>query len=438
MHKQPEGFVAETVDEQIERFALIGRDQQPPSEACVVQDLQGLYVQVDSPEQVRRSLDNIWARLADEVSPVNQTMFSAPDTDSLRVPGGGLASDAATRPPLTLINGQFAANQSMGKRDHASRNAISLPVRPRSRKQSLRRTLTLSALAAVVLLSVFSWSMVTRLAVHPSTITGSGPGTSTMTPIPATPAPQSLRSQVQGLLTQFHQEVTDWGQTHQFHDNYNNKSYPLDYEYDQQGIGGVLDHMVQQASSSADFQATLTLIQNELTNLHAMEANSTDQKPWNQVHNADTSLLNHYQFNSGVVVVVSLLEQNMRVYQHGQLLKAFQITTGRYELPTLPGSWQVLSSQTNVTLVSASPRGSPDWYPPMLVNYALGFHTGGYLIFDSWWRATYGPGTNFPHHDTGGNESFAGNGSQGGVNLPKSDMAWLYTVAQVNTPVVIY
>jgi hypothetical protein len=100
----------------------------------------------------------------------------------------------------------------------------------------------------------------------------------------------------------------------------------------------------------------------------------------------------------GTVVVVSLLEQCMRVYQDGQLINAFLVTTGRYEVPSLPGSWQVIQHQENVTLMSAYPNSSPFWFPPTPVRYLLAYHMGGYMIFDSWWRTNFGPGTNFPRY----------------------------------------
>jgi hypothetical protein len=67
-------------------------------------------------------------------------------------------------------------------------------------------------------------------------------------------------------------------------------------------------------------------------------------------------------------------------------------------------------------------------------NYKLNW---GYLICDSWWRANYGPGTQFPHYDSSG-EAIAGNGSTGSVNVSEADMAGLYNLAQVNTSVIVY
>lgn len=436
MHMQPEDFLAETVDEQIEQLQLAERGRDTSPAISVVQDLQGLYAQIDTPEQVRRSLDAIWSRLADHVSPENQTMRSIPSTDPLRAVRDNAhisSSTAHANQTAPVTDGEYTYNEN-----RAENEITTLPTRParaRSGKRHVRRTLALSTLAAIVLLSVFSWALVTRL--NPSSgQTGSGSGTATPT-VPATPAPQSLRDQAQQLLKQFHTEVTTWGSTHQYHDAVDGKSYALDYAYDQQGIGGVLDHMFSQAKSSADYHAVIDQIQDELTNLHALENDAADQTPWSQPHSADTGLLSHYKLNSGTVIVVSLVEQSLRVYQNGQLVRAFQITSGRYERPTLPGSWTVETKQSPVTLMSPEPKGSPYWYPPTPVQHAVMFHSGGYLLVDGWWRANLGAGTQFPHHDTGGS-TLSSNGSLGTIDLNEKDMAWLYAHVQINTPVVVY
>lgn len=425
MHTQADGFRAETVDEQIEQLALARRDQQATSEVSVVQDLRDLYEQGDTPEQVRHSLDTIWSRLADHLSPEAQTMFSAPEIGSLS------DNQPDARPAFTLLT---QSGEQMEEVRTTGKSMTLPPARvPHERRRSSRRTLLFSVMAAVVLLGLFSWIMVAQLAPHNSSKLGSGPGTPTPT-VPATPAPQSLQDQAQQLVNQFHQEVMTWGNTHQYEDPYDGKNYTLDYAYGQKGIGGVLDGMLSQAKSSADYQAVIDSTQIELTNLHAMEANYSDSTPWNQTHHADTNLLSQYKLNSGMVIVVSLLEQSMRVYQNGHLVKAFQVTTGGYDKPALPGSWQILNRQSPTKLESAVPKGSPDWYPPTPVQYALLFHSGGYLICDSWWRTSYGPGTEFPGHNSSGAAPVA----PVSVNLSEQNMLWLYNNTQMNTPVVIY
>jgi hypothetical protein len=433
MRKRQDNFRPEVVDEQIEQLLPT---ENPAPVSRMVQNLQGLYLQRDTPEQERRSLDAIWSRLTDHLSAENQTMPSPSASDLLHL----LSREELQTSPVHQHQASLEAqSEQVGYAAPSQGGMLTLPERPvlrQSSKRNPRRTLALSALAALVLLSIVSWVLVVRLNVEDHSHSGSGPGTPVPT-IPATPAPQSLRVQAHQLLNQFHQEVTTWGKTHQYQDTWDGKSYELDYAYDQQGIGAVLDRLVDQAKSSADYQEAIDQIQNELTNLSAMESNATDETLWKQVHRTDSSLLNHYKLNTGVVVVVSLLEQSMRIYQDGQLINAFQITSGTYETPSLPGTWQIIQRQANVVIKSPYPKGSPQWYPPMPVQYLLTYHTGGYTILDSWWRADYGRGTNFPHRDTGGNPQ-ANNASLGSVDLPSGSMAWLYKHVQLNTPVVIY
>ncbi|HYX50033.1 MAG TPA: hypothetical protein VE843_09850, partial [Ktedonobacteraceae bacterium] len=82
-----------------------------------------------------------------------------------------------------------------------------------------------------------------------------------------------VQGQANYLLKQFHREVTNWGSTHQYHDSYDNTSYPLDYEYDQQeGFGSDADVAVQTAQTLDDYQAAINTINDDMTNLKAMEA----------------------------------------------------------------------------------------------------------------------------------------------------------------------
>lgn len=46
-----------------------------------------------------------------------------------------------------------------------------------------------------------------------------------------------LKAQATTLIAQFHQEVTTWGNAHQYYDKYNGQSYPLDGGYMTKGIG---------------------------------------------------------------------------------------------------------------------------------------------------------------------------------------------------------
>ncbi|MFL5703233.1 MAG: L,D-transpeptidase, partial [Ktedonobacteraceae bacterium] len=87
---------------------------------------------------------------------------------------------------------------------------------------------------------------------------------------------------------------------------------------------------------------------------------------------------------------------------------------------------------------SSDPPDSPYWYPPTPINYAINYHSDGYFIHDAWWRGNFGPGTQFPHYDVGGDEAYARNGSHGCINMPENDAAWLYANTNYNTQIIVY
>ncbi len=250
-----------------------------------------------------------------------------------------------------------------------------------------------------------------------------------------------MQSQATYLLKQFHQEVTNWGNSHQYHDSYDGGVYNLDYEYDAQGIGSDADAAVQSSQTIDDYQPAIDLINNDFSNLKAMEADYSDKTPWNQPHAADISLMNHYNVygpSSGAVLVVSLVEQTLRYYNNGRLVRSFLIVSGQYMRPSVPGFWSIILRQHPTEFKSTEPPGSAFWYPPTPIQYAMEYHAGGYFFHDSWWRADYGPGMNFPHGDSSGTSEFNDNGSHGCINMNPNDVAWLYSQIGWGTPVILY
>lgn len=130
----------------------------------------------------------------------------------------------------------------------------------------------------------------------------------------------------------------------------------------------------------------------------------------------------------GKVITISLSLQEMVFYQDGCAVRATPITTGRPALPTPAGSFQVFEKDSPYVMRSPWPPGSPFWYPTTTVRYAMEFAAGGYFIHDASWEAAseYGPG--------GQNTSGA---SHGCVHVPNGVMPWLYSWAQIGTPVII-
>lgn len=247
------------------------------------------------------------------------------------------------------------------------------------------------------------------------------------------------KAQANYLLQKFHQEVTAWGKSHEFHDKFNGQYYPLDYEYDEQGIGSDADYAVQSAVTLDDYSSAVDLLNNDFLHLHMMEQDYSDQTAYNKPHQEDLTLMSHYGItNAGEVLVVSLVEQVLRYYENGKLVRTFYITSGQFDKPSPPGFWQIFLRQSPTKFKSSEPKGSAFWYPDTNINFAMEYHAGGYFFHDSWWRVNYGVGTNFPHYDTGGDESFAGNGSHGCINMAESDIAWLYPHTTYNAQVLLY
>jgi lipoprotein-anchoring transpeptidase ErfK/SrfK len=246
----------------------------------------------------------------------------------------------------------------------------------------------------------------------------------------------ALKTEARHLQQQFQQQVASWGQTHTFHNPYDGINYPLGYEYGENGIGGWIEDDFSAAQTISDYQQAIENMHIYQTNFQAMQENSNDNTPSNQIHQTDLKLLKQYH-KTGKALVISLKEQAMRVYNQGKLVNSFYVTTGRPDRPTPPGVWWVEDKLSPTVFKAGVPPGSPDWYPDTPINYAMQYHSGGYFLHDSWWRDDYGPGTNYPHADSSG-DSFSFQGSHGCVNISPGNAAWLYSYVDMNTSVIIY
>lgn len=246
------------------------------------------------------------------------------------------------------------------------------------------------------------------------------------------------------LLKQYNQEVASWGNAHRYHDPVDGGVYNLDYEYGPYGTGPDGNAALQYAQSTqqqADYQSAIDIINGNLLHLRTMEADYHDKTPYNQPHAADIQLMKHYNVsgpNGGQVLVVSLIEQVLRYYNNGKLIRAFYVVTGQYMKPSPPGFWSIILRESPTKFKSSEPQGSAFWYPPTPIQYAMEYHSGGYFFHDAWWRANFGPGDNFPHYDSSGTTAFNGNGSHGCVNMNTSDIAWLYPQIAWGASVIMY
>ncbi len=239
------------------------------------------------------------------------------------------------------------------------------------------------------------------------------------------------------LIGQLDREARAWGQAHLYHDKTDGQNYILDAGYTLPGIGFWLNRELGWTYTPQDFQSVVDEENDQFFNLHMLEADYSDQTPYNQPHATDFLMMKHYNV-SGQIIVVSMVEQAMRVYQNGKLVKAFYVTTGRVERPSLPGHWTVQDRKSPTEFKSSDPPGTPYYYPPTPIQYGILYHWGGFFFHDAWWRQTFGPGTQFPHTDAGGTDFSNFNGSHGCINMRSNEAAWLYANTDWNTQILNY
>ena len=247
-----------------------------------------------------------------------------------------------------------------------------------------------------------------------------------------------VQGEANAFINELNNQAYAWGNAHPYHDKFDGNKYILDSGYTMNGIGYWLQVELSWAYTPSDFQSVVNDENDEFYSLRMLEQDYTDKTPYNKPHQTDLELMKHYGVTGQQVIVVSMVEQALRLYQNGKLVRSFPVTTGRYELPSLPGHWTVLARQSPTVFKSTDPPGSEFWYPPTPINFAINYHWDGYFIHDAWWRVNFGPGTQFPHYDVGGDESFAGNGSHGCINMPEGDAGWLYANTSYNTQIIVY
>ncbi|HEY0756266.1 MAG TPA: L,D-transpeptidase [Ktedonobacteraceae bacterium] len=240
------------------------------------------------------------------------------------------------------------------------------------------------------------------------------------------------------LITSLDKQAKAWGAAHLYHDKSDGHNYIPDSGYTMDGIGYWLQRENGWSYSTADYQSVVADDVNEFYNFSLFQQDYADTTPYTQVHQTDLELMQHYpSLKSGSVIIVSMAQQSLHFFVNGKLVKTFLITTGRVERPTLPGVWTTQNRQAPTEFKSSDPPGSPFYYPPTPIHYAILYHWGGFFVHDSWWRYNYGPGTQYPHQDSSGLSS-ASNGSHGCVNVQEDQASWLYSHTDWSTQIVIY
>ena len=138
--------------------------------------------------------------------------------------------------------------------------------------------------------------------------------------------------------------------------------------------------------------------------------------------------------STGKLILVSISQQWLWAYQDGVQVFNTAVTTAQPGLVTPIGIYHIFIHKHPTTFYSPWPPGSPYYYPPTHINYAMEWLTGGYYIHDSYWRSVYGPGTNVPHEDPVDGWL---TGTHGCVTAALDAVIWLYNWAPDGTTVQI-
>ncbi len=128
-----------------------------------------------------------------------------------------------------------------------------------------------------------------------------------------------------------------------------------------------------------------------------------------------------------LAIVVRLGEQSLTLYKDGIVVLRAPVTTGRAALPTPVGSYDVAWRRSPYTFISPWPKGSPFYYPPAPVTWAMFFYDNDFLHDDPAEPASaFGTGSN--------NGPWA---SHGCVHVPTDVMRTLYFTVPDHTPVIV-
>jgi hypothetical protein len=133
----------------------------------------------------------------------------------------------------------------------------------------------------------------------------------------------------------------------------------------------------------------------------------------------------------GKVITVSISLEEAVFYDNGCVVNATPVTTGRPGFPTDTGSFHVFYKASPFEMITEYPPGSPGWYPPTWVQWAMEYEAGGYFLHDAYWenQGAFGPGSQY---DVA--QDYA---SHGCIHIPTALMSWLYDWTPLGTPVIV-
>lgn len=114
--------------------------------------------------------------------------------------------------------------------------------------------------------------------------------------------------------------------------------------------------------------------------------------------------------SAGKEIVVDLSDQRVYAYENGQLVRNVLVSTGLYDTPTVQGNYRIYVKYDSQTMTG------PGYYLPG-VPYVMYFYQG-YSLHGTYWHSSFGQPM-----------------SHGCVNMPTPEAQWVYTWAEIGTPV---
>jgi hypothetical protein len=132
----------------------------------------------------------------------------------------------------------------------------------------------------------------------------------------------------------------------------------------------------------------------------------------------------------GKRIIVVLSQETLYAVQGDRVVVKTYVTTGNRELPTPTGTYHILARYHPYEMISPWPPGSPYYYAPSWMEYAMLFRNGGYFLHDAPWRSVFGPGSN-----SGTQPGTNYGGTHGCVNIPSGPMTTLWGWAPIGTEV---
>jgi lipoprotein-anchoring transpeptidase ErfK/SrfK len=125
------------------------------------------------------------------------------------------------------------------------------------------------------------------------------------------------------------------------------------------------------------------------------------------------------------LIYVDIAGQYLYGYDQGELVVSSPVVTGKTGFETVRGEYKIYTKTTNQKLISpfTTDKNDPLYYEVM-VNYWMPFYSG-YGLHDATWRGSFG------------GDQYIYNGSHGCVNMPLWLTEFIWSWAEIGTPVYV-